>query len=339
MTLQQFIEKYKGKKIDWDNAYAGQCVDLFRQYCHEVLGIKQPAGVVGAADFWANYSSDSVLNSNFEKIENTKEFVPVAGDVVIWNKNAGGGFGHIAVVSSHNNDTQYFTSFDQNWSKISYCDTERHTYKNVLGVLRPIKKKEEPMSKLLEHLKVKTEDEAIRVWDQEMSFLKDERKKTKQLEQKISELEQKLSETQEKLEQALQAQAEATPQEAFEEIKQRMEEAHEQEILSIKMQQDQRIAEATKLLDKDLKEAKEQISSLNSQLLVGSDDIKKRLLSRKFLLSAPTAIFNMLVAIAVLMGMQPDPVALATVLTSLNAVVALFVVPEAITDHQQRLQK
>lgn len=135
MTLDTFIEKYKGKEIDYDGAYRGQCVDLFRQYIKECLTGNQPKGVTGAADFWSNYDSDPNLNQYFDKIPNTLEFIPSEGDVMIWNKRAGGGFGHVAVVKSASQDN--FVSFDQNWSKISYCELVNHTYSNVYGVLRP----------------------------------------------------------------------------------------------------------------------------------------------------------------------------------------------------------
>lgn len=135
ISFSQFIAKYAGKKIDWDNAYQGQCVDLFRQYNHEVLGIPQPKGVVGAADFWANYTTDPVLNTHFTKIVNTPEFIPQKGDVMVWNKRAGGGFGHIAVVVTANIDS--FTSFDQNWRALNVCELTKHDYTNVYGVLRP----------------------------------------------------------------------------------------------------------------------------------------------------------------------------------------------------------
>lgn len=136
MTLKEFIAKYKGQKIDWDKAYDGQCVDLFRQYNHEVLGINQPKGVVGAADFWSAYDSDSVLNTNFDKIPNSDTFIPKEGDVALWNKKMGGGFGHVGVCTGKG-DLNTFESFDQNWSKISYCELVTHTYSSFYGVLRP----------------------------------------------------------------------------------------------------------------------------------------------------------------------------------------------------------
>jgi len=146
MNLKQFVDKWLGKKIDFDNAYQGQCVDLFRQYNKEVLEISQPRSVVGAADFWANYDTDTNLKQNFTKISNTADFKPLEGDVMIWNKRSGGGFGHIAVVYGSDQTLDYFYSFDQNWSKISYCEIVKHTYSNVYGVLRPLKITQEFMT-------------------------------------------------------------------------------------------------------------------------------------------------------------------------------------------------
>ncbi len=137
MTLDEFIQKYNGKGVDWDNYAAGQCVDLFRYYCDEVLGIPQPAGVWGAANFWSDFSSDPVLVENFTQLENTTNFIPNKGDVAIWNFNAGGGYGHVAIVCEDNNTLDNFTSFDQNWSKVSYCEIVKHNYNKIFGFLRP----------------------------------------------------------------------------------------------------------------------------------------------------------------------------------------------------------
>jgi hypothetical protein len=143
MTLQQFITRYSGKKIDWDGAYQGQCVDLFRQYAHEVLKFPQAKGVVGAADFWINYSNDQILSKHYLKVPNAPSAVPLPGDVMIWNKKAGDGFGHIAVYVS--GDVNKFKSFDQNWRAINVCEITDHTYTNVYGWLRPVKSTSEPM--------------------------------------------------------------------------------------------------------------------------------------------------------------------------------------------------
>lgn len=155
MTLDQFITKYNGKKVDWDNAYGGQCVDLFRFYVHEVLNLPQPKPVVGAADFFTNYDIDPNLKNNFEKILNTPVNVPKAGDVMIWSKKAGGGFGHVGVFIE--GDVNRFKSFDQNWRALNVSEPTEHNYTNVLGWLRP---REETMSDLLTYLGVTNDTEA-----------------------------------------------------------------------------------------------------------------------------------------------------------------------------------
>ena len=131
MTLDQFITKWLGKKADFDGAYGGQCVDLARFYWKEVTCTPQPKGVNGAADFWTNYPTDPALNQNFDRIDNTPTGVPKNGDVMIWNKKAGGGFGHISMFIS--GDTNGFLSFDQNWPTLSVCTKTQHNYTNVLG--------------------------------------------------------------------------------------------------------------------------------------------------------------------------------------------------------------
>lgn len=156
MTPQQFFDTYLGKKIDWDGAYAGQCVDEFRQYHHDVLGKPQPRGVDGAADFWANYETDPNLNTFYEKIPYTKGLIVKVGDVCLWNKNEGGGKGHIDTVAKDITQDG-FTGFDQNWPTLSKCTYTPHTFKNVLGIFR-IKGGSVPDTNCQEQLKQKDEE-------------------------------------------------------------------------------------------------------------------------------------------------------------------------------------
>lgn len=131
MKLDDFISKYNGKTVDWDKQYGGQCVDLYRQYCHEVLDFPQSPAVEGAADIWNTY-----LKNYFIRIANTSEGVPDKGDIVIWSKNTGGGYGHVALFIE--GTTGSFRSFDQNWPKGSPCQVVNHYYTNVLGWLHAI---------------------------------------------------------------------------------------------------------------------------------------------------------------------------------------------------------
>lgn len=146
MTHAQFFNKHLGRYLDFDGAYGAQCVDLFRFYVKDVLGLPQPRGVVGAADFWTNYDSDQVLSKNFQKIKNTPDFVPQEGDIAIWNRRAGGGYGHIAIVHGRDHNTDYFHSADQNYPTGSVIRVVKHNYTNFFGVLRPNKKEDDNMN-------------------------------------------------------------------------------------------------------------------------------------------------------------------------------------------------
>lgn len=132
MTLQQFRDKYIGKKVDFDGFYGGQCVDLYRQYVKDVLGYPQSPGVGGAAEIW-----DSASPEYYDFIKNTPTGVPQPGDIVIWNRRAGGGFGHVAIFLR--GDINRFTSLDQNWPTLDKVTETEHNYTNVIGWLRPKK--------------------------------------------------------------------------------------------------------------------------------------------------------------------------------------------------------
>lgn len=127
MTLNEFVQRYNGKGIDEDGGYGFQCVDLVNQYVRDVLGLKRWAG--NAVDKWENYPK-----KDYDRITNTPQNAPQAGDIIIWGKQVGE-YGHIAVCLSAN--TNNFISFDQNWPLGTVCHTFQHSYFGVLGWLRP----------------------------------------------------------------------------------------------------------------------------------------------------------------------------------------------------------
>lgn len=132
MNFDEFVTKYKGKRIEFDNVSYYQCVDLVKFYARDVLGLK--FGAFGnAKDYFYNYRLTPTLYDNFTKIANTATFVPIKGDIVIW-KN--GKYGHIAVATGEGN-TSWFKSFDQNYGIDKRCRIVKHNYKGFLGVLRP----------------------------------------------------------------------------------------------------------------------------------------------------------------------------------------------------------
>lgn len=134
MTFDEFINKYDGKKIDYDGFHDGQCVDLYRQYVKEVLEFPQSQPVEGAKDVW-----DTYLKDKYTRVANTPDGIPDKGDIVIWNSGAGT-YGHIAIFIE--GTTGSFKSFDQNWPVGSPCHIQGHYYSNVLGWLKPIKQED-----------------------------------------------------------------------------------------------------------------------------------------------------------------------------------------------------
>ena len=128
MTVRGFFDKWNGRGIDWDNWYGFQCMDLYHQYDKECIGSKNyPAPA--AKDVWNKYD-----NNFYTRIPNTPTNIPQEGDVIIWGTLIGP-YGHIAVFYA--GDVINFTSFDQNFPINSKCHFQVHSYKGVLGWLRP----------------------------------------------------------------------------------------------------------------------------------------------------------------------------------------------------------
>jgi len=130
MTIEEFVEKYNGKGIDFDGYYGDQCMDLYRQYLKEVLEVPQTPPVVGAKDIWYQPTPE-----NFERVENTPNAVPSLGDIIIWGTVLGT-FGHVAIFLEGN--VNRFKSFDQNFPIGSKCHIQEHNYRGVLGWLKPV---------------------------------------------------------------------------------------------------------------------------------------------------------------------------------------------------------
>ncbi len=153
MTIKEFFSKYDGKGIDWDNSYGFQCVDLYDQYCVEVVGA--PIILVeGAKDIWNSYPVDY-----FERVLNTVDGVPIEGDVIIWGSGLGT-YGHVAIYSE--GDVNRFTSFDQNYPVGSKCHFQEHTYGYVIGWLRPKKQSDALTECLKQHTELVTELEIVK---------------------------------------------------------------------------------------------------------------------------------------------------------------------------------
>lgn len=136
MTVQESINSLIGKTVGFpEGSFVGECLSLVKVHMQNVYGFYPPASGCNAARcYWSKFPSP--LPEYFDKVPNTKEFTPRLGDIMVWNENAGKGYGHIAICTGKNTGTQYFESLDQNWNG-RHAHLVNHTYQNVYGVLRP----------------------------------------------------------------------------------------------------------------------------------------------------------------------------------------------------------
>lgn len=132
MTLKEFVNKYNGTGVDFDKKYGFQCVDLFRQYCKDVLNIEHTGSVVGAKDLYTEYENLPKEMKYFERIPYTEKIV--SGDVAIWNSSNSNQYGHVAIILCEMQDCLVVfeqNGFTQDGAKIVLRDKI-----NLLGFLR-----------------------------------------------------------------------------------------------------------------------------------------------------------------------------------------------------------
>lgn len=137
MTFEDFINKYINKGIDYDNTAGIQCVDLIKQYLHDVFDLR-PGAWGNAHEYFDNFEKRPELKEKFTRIKNTPDFMPQKGDICVWKSTLNkSGYGHIAIATGTSN-LKYFTTFDQNWTgKHDPVTRVKHNYNHFSGVLRP----------------------------------------------------------------------------------------------------------------------------------------------------------------------------------------------------------
>lgn len=120
MKLFSFINKYLNKNIDYDGYYGSQCVDVFRQYCKDVLKIPHTGVVEGAKDLYLNYENLPLEKKYFQKISDIKFKY---GDIAIWDKTSTNPYGHVAIVINQLSEDEILVveqnGFNQDGLKLS----------------------------------------------------------------------------------------------------------------------------------------------------------------------------------------------------------------------------
>jgi hypothetical protein len=143
MTLDEFVKKNKGEKLDFDDAFGAQCMDLYRFYVRDVLVLPQSPPVIGAKNVW-----DTYLKQYYTRVRNTLSAIPEKGDIVIWGERYGK-FGHIAVILEA--DLRKFIAFSQNDPLGKPCIIKEYRYDRILGWLHP---KAEAIVKITDQTKI-----------------------------------------------------------------------------------------------------------------------------------------------------------------------------------------
>lgn len=130
MTLTMFINTYLGKKVDFDKNGEFQCVDLYRQYCKDVLNIPQTPAL----------GQDGGAKDIFDKhgvLQVTKDSALAdysAGDVLIWDKSKTNKYGHVAILVAVYN-TKYFVVLEQDGFKQDGVKLAFRSRENLRGCL------------------------------------------------------------------------------------------------------------------------------------------------------------------------------------------------------------
>jgi hypothetical protein len=136
MTLTQFINKYTGKYFEFPGTGSAlyQCLDIMRQHIKEVWGLDPyviPRAGTAKQAYYSSYS-----NNRIEKIDNTPNGIPQAGDLIFFKTSLlhpwlYGRAGHVAIVEKA--DLYNIFVFHQNYPTGSPCKRYRLSYKDCLG--------------------------------------------------------------------------------------------------------------------------------------------------------------------------------------------------------------
>jgi len=125
--LTTFIARWYNRFADWDGVYGSQCFDLIQFWSAELQGGWIPG-------LLAKDIMDQFL-PNYEKIWNSPDNIPQAGDIVVWGGGINGGLGHTAIATGKG-DVWTFQVFSQNDPVGSPCIYRTYTYSYVRGWLR-----------------------------------------------------------------------------------------------------------------------------------------------------------------------------------------------------------
>lgn len=178
MSAVSVAKNYLGK-TNVGFTIPGQCVAFYNQVNLDFLGVKYPIQkALGAVDILgvpALYSTAqkksgmTVVNTRPDLVKQVKNNpadpnqLPQIGDWVIWNKNWGGGLGHISCVESA--DLNGFVGIEQNFVE-NTVTRQRHDWTNVAGWIHYVKQPNDLTTEVLQFPKgFITNKQPTNVWN------------------------------------------------------------------------------------------------------------------------------------------------------------------------------
>lgn len=147
--FEKWLDQSIGKQYNTDNHYGAQCFDSanagwIKLFGHSLKG--QGAADIPTAN---NFDGEAVIHANTEK------FLAKKGDLVVFNRSFGGGYGHVAWVLDATLD--YIIVAEQNWEGKGWTDgvvspgwgpekvtKRKHSYSFPMWFIRPKFKSENP---------------------------------------------------------------------------------------------------------------------------------------------------------------------------------------------------
>lgn len=134
MTFTTFIRTYLGQKVDFDRAHGYQCVDLFRQYCQDVLDTEHTGPVESAKDLFLQYENNPTMQRYFNITHESELADYDKGDVLVWGKTDSNPHGHVAILVAIYN-TKYFIVLEQDGFKQDGVKLAFRSRQGLLGCL------------------------------------------------------------------------------------------------------------------------------------------------------------------------------------------------------------
>ena len=134
MNYNDFVNKYKGRFLDYDHAFGNQCVDLMRGFVKEVYGVN-PYVAIPQTGYAKNIFYNFKDNAYFKKVLNGPSNSPKKGDIVFWGTYPfiTGIAGHVVLCDVA--DANNLIVFSQNYPTSSPCIFRKFNYRGVLGWL------------------------------------------------------------------------------------------------------------------------------------------------------------------------------------------------------------